>query len=187
MGAVTIHVEYDTKYRQRQKIMAFINKLSANLPQLLLEIRKETAPEAQDVALEIASTAVDRFYGDYTPNGYGRLGDLYNAYRVSINSDYTINFELGADLMQASHHQSNSYIYNMAMIEGRHGGAPLWRWPYGIWSYWYPQTVPVSDSPYEEIKNEWETYVNGAYLETKIYVIKRLIKQYLRKELNVIG
>lgn len=90
------------------------------------EIPVKAAPE-----IESASRfAVEDWYMAYSPISYDRTESLLNVYDVQPSIG-KINVHLSSDEL-GGHRASNDYIYNLAFIQGWHGGAfqgfpPLWR------------------------------------------------------------
>lgn len=87
---------------------------------------------------EIFEQSVTEFYDAYTPRYYHRTYALYDAYRIKATSN-SIKIQADGSLMPAGiHRASNDYIFDLAFVQGYHGGAftdalggdePLWRVP----------------------------------------------------------
>lgn len=70
----------------------------------------------------IARRTIDLFYGDYDPHKYDRWGDLYNAFKVTVN-DKVWKIEYKSSFMKYPHRASNEYIFMLSFVSGYHGGA----------------------------------------------------------------
>ena len=122
----------------------------------------------------IVKTAIDSYYDSYEPHIYQRQESLYSAFQVELtHAGFDLVFDEGN--MRGGHRISNEYIYDVMFKKGYHGGAPhngnyYWRYPspqfaseLGIPPYitWYPFGPAIqTESPWERIQAEWETYRN---------------------------
>ena len=128
----------------------------------LMAVVKETneiyADKLSDKVLMVCISAIDRFYDEYTPKYYDRLGTLYNVYEVNQSKNYiTVLFDSSA---LSGHRVSNDYIYNTVFLQGYHGGAWV-----GIDRPYYRTNVCFTDwgdpakrshSPFQDIKRKVE-------------------------------
>ena len=149
------------------------------LKQLCKEIKKELKPIADDIAevvndsskikrditeetttaiyedlYYIMDSCIDKFYESYTPKFYKREHSLYHAYKVKIN-DCIIGWDFSPSYMpdgyDHEHRATNEYIFQMAFVEGYHGGAntiaenKVEKWgkhPHDG-QYWYRTAPPI--------------------------------------------
>lgn len=121
---------------------------------------------------QIARNVIDEFYESYDPIYYAddRWGDLYNAYKVTVNNKVW-KIEYGAQFMKYRHRASNEYIFELAFEWGYHGGA--WNGPnhpepgvpyyrkYPFYKQWSRPATFASFSPYRSIEEKVEKYFDN--------------------------
>ena len=91
----------------------------------LLEISENYADELREHFNIIAESAIEDFYKDYTPAGYARKYDMYNAYKITVElDDFEINYDVEFDPKYMKYHGDlNDYLFNIVFEQGWHGGA----------------------------------------------------------------
>ncbi|HAU86959.1 MAG TPA: hypothetical protein DCW90_16155 [Lachnospiraceae bacterium] len=123
---ISIKVDTSGLKRAANKINKLANSIETAKNKTNEEIPVKAAPE-----IESASRfAVEDWYMAYNPNSYERTESLLNVYDVQPQIG-AINVHLSSGEL-GGHRASNEYIYNLAFIQGWHGGAfqgfpPLWR------------------------------------------------------------
>lgn len=131
---------------------------------------------------------------------YKRKYDLKNVYNLDVTKNGDFIFELGSEFMKKKHRVDNEYIYEKMFEEGWHGGAHdgpghpnpgknYWRTPsvddeeHGIkaYSYWWDKPAAKSTSPYENIINKWNSYMNGQGKKMELETWALTTKKYLTR------
>ena len=196
-------ITYELTVNQQAEI---INKIARDVDEIAEKVNKKIVKYAYDKANEICKSAVDSFYGDYTPNLYKkRIGSLYTAYDIRIINGSQLKFSLGDEFMKGKHRVSNKYIYDTMFKEGWHGGAHkgknhpnpgdhYWRTPPSArmmyveeydemvyvkpWTFWFPVPAAKSASPYDEIKENWNEFVDGEGKQKLLQVLSDVLDDY---------
>lgn len=118
---------------------------------------------------EIGKHVISKWYATYEPIYYHRQMSLKHAYDVKLHgTDYSVVFDSSL-ISSFQHHQDNDYIYQIAFIEGYHGGdtfggeskgsphphpgIPYWRTPFPYFTSW-GRPAKRSWSPYYEMVNQ---------------------------------
>ena len=152
-----------------KKLLRMVLQAMDDIPQIADDVYQKYSKEAKEYLDYIGRTAVDDFYSDYDPHIYNRQYDLYNAYRIHIN---TKRWEIVTDpgFMKKTHRVSNQYIFDWAFKFGYHGGAfdgpghpngvePYYRtFPY--YKTWSNPAVRAGFSPYLQIEEEATKYLD---------------------------
>lgn len=134
--------------------------------------------EAKFELEKISESAVQSFYDDYKPQFYKRVEDLYNAYRIDIDTyNHQRIIEFGSEFMKYEHHQENDLIYWIAFINGIHGGFPTQdfqgRVPMGVFSEFSSNPQPSSTPPIDVILKQVPD-VFDKYLDKDMEIIDKL-------------
>ena len=145
---------------------------------MILEAKQGFSQDDDEIEFQlnkIGETAVRDWYNDYSPRFYRRTEDLFNAYKVTVDhQEHTRDFEVGSEFMEYAHHQDNDLIYQIAFVNGIHGGFPkqnfAGRVPVGIFSEFSSNSQPQSASPRDAIQPQ----------------VQQLLKDYDDKELKVV-
>ena len=108
--------------RSLKKLQRLLNDFPNKVQELAEKNDYIYQKKAKREMTQIARMAVDNFYDSYAPHVYDRWGDLYNAFKVTVNNsiwkiDYKSNY------MRYRHRVSNDYIFELSFIGGYHGGA----------------------------------------------------------------
>lgn len=123
---ISIKIDASGLNRTANKIEKLVNSIETAAKKTNSEILIKATPE-----IESASRfAVEDWYMAFNPNSYERTESLLHVYDVQPFVG-EINVHLSSDEL-GGHRASNDYIYNLAFIQGWHGGAfqgfpPLWR------------------------------------------------------------
>ena len=171
---------------------------------------KESYPKKLKEALEDAARyEIARWYAEYDPHLYNRQRGLYHAYKITTDV-FSYDIEFGPEFMDEAginHRATNEYIYNLAFMEGYHGGAkyvrdgkvqrgsephpnpgtPYWRTPAGKYTHWFEDPAPMGESPYERVNRAMDRVITiyeqalEASLNDILNRIERSINSYLRK------
>ena len=189
---------------QQQNII--LNRIVRNADKIAEEVNQKLVKYVYNKANEICKSAVDSFYSDYEPKLYKkRKGSLYTAYDIRIINGSQLKFTLGDEFMKGKHRVSNTYIYDTMFKEGWHGGAHkgnghpnpgdhYWRTPPSPrmmyieeydemayvrpWTFWYHRPANRSVSPYDEIKKNWEDFVEGEGKEKLRKTLDNVLDDY---------
>lgn len=149
----------------------------------------------------ICRTVIDDFYSDYMPNKrtgvdpvyYNRTYDLYNVYKINVDLDKW-EVEFSPSFMHFNHHQGNDYVYEIAFVQGYHGGSygkdtpiprtPYYRGPYPEYTNW---TTPAkrSLSPKEQMEDLTQECMDTAFEKfEKLLHRESVLTEHLTKRIN---
>ena len=159
--------------RDKIAFAKFWDRKIQEVEKIILKERK-MYDEMYDYLDYICRSVIDDFYSDYMPKGsdpifYTRQYDLYNVYRINIVSGlWEVKYD--HEFMKKKHRESNKYIYDIAFINGYHGGAvsgdghpangiPYWRTPFPTFDNW-GRPAAISKSPYLTMEKETQDYLD---------------------------
>lgn len=171
---VTISLEYQITDAEND-ILKFLKK---NANKMAQEINELLAKDQLYHAKEICISAVDAFYGAYTPLAYQRKYSLYDAFDVGIRNSDTFTFQIGDEMMSA-HHQPNEYVFDVTFMNGYHGG-PIWRTPIPYYTEILGPAMK-SESPWSNIITNWTNYLHGEYQTNKRLFANQIGAKYASK------
>lgn len=176
MAQITVEVDTDDFYDQ---LISFVKQ---NAKQIVYDINSVMAHEQYLKAKQICNVAITNWYNAYTPLAYRRNFGLFDGFDVGIRNGEVLIFEIGPENMTGYYHQGSEYVFEIAFMQGFHGG-PIWRTPIPFF------TQPLcpaeqSESPYSQIKREWDNYSNGEFLQRQQEVADDVIMKYAQKFVN---
>lgn len=178
---------------QVQKLVSYgTDKIQAEINQTIGEIEEQ---ELQT----IFESAVNQYYGAYSPKYYHRKKDFYDILETKV---LDTGFEATMSSSNLSGHRvSNEYIYLVMFKHGFHGGAwsgdethfkeglkmtiphpspgvPYWRtWPY---FYYWSRPAFYSEAPFNAIVSMWNAWVDEHDNDTwKTNIAMAIIYKYI--------
>lgn len=179
--------------------------------QIAREANQILAQEQMNHAQKFIKTAIATFHAAYDPVMYTRQdGSLEKFAHPQIqngkNGDI-FTFDFGPEY--SGGYDNTEAVYFWVFKKGYHGGAPsgtrhhmyygqlismphphpgipYWGTPTPYYSLWYGIPAPQSTSPYEMIKQQWMTYIKGAYQRKKDEVKQQMVRKYLFSIKNVL-
>lgn len=157
-----------------KKLQRLLSQFGDKIDEQTNKIEYKYRKEGNKTINYIARSVIDEFYGKYDPYYYDRWGDLYNVFKVTVNSkvwkiDYSPSF------MKYKHDVSNEYIYMLSFEYGYHGGAwkgkdhpepgvPYYR-TFPTYKTWSRPAKFASFSPYTEIENRVNKYLDEVNID----------------------
>lgn len=163
---------------------AWFSRLLARIPQSKSIANKATKEKALKDIMRAKIKSVRSFYASYSPKYYARCYSLYNFLTIREVGEAGIQLKMD-DSKLDGHRVSPSYIYQLVVKEGYHGGAisgppdaagrphpggPRWRTPdisvdqqnaYKYWGYQAPQTDSIFkmfNERIDELQPQWSQY-----------------------------
>lgn len=105
-----------------EQLQAIKEYLIPHFDECYKKAMKAAAPDIREGFVEICSTAVRRYYANYTPRVYKRTRSLFDMYKFVLKGDQ-MEFLLDGDLSDKTHRIPNDYIFDVMFKLGQHGGA----------------------------------------------------------------
>lgn len=188
------NIEYEIN---QENVKEYWDYLSKNIESIYRELWENTVDKLYSYARKIVKDTIDAFYGEYPRRSYDPKGDLYNAVDIEIQDGWKLKIEIGYDMMQFEHHQSNLFVYNNSFVEGYHGGSwgidkhgeiaavPYYRTP-PYFDSWYDSMGPApksSQSPKKTIIDGINKYNKKTFIPYQ----KRELRKMIGKIVNKIG
>lgn len=159
-----------------------ISKIIKDTKEQQKKVNRKYNKQVKENLNKIAISSINRFY-DYETN-YKRKWDLYNAYKVNVNSrEWSILFD---SKYMHEHGSLNDYIFNIAFLDGYHGGAnsgrnhpnpgePWLRGGYNFSQWLRPATL--TESPFHMISKEATRYLDETKQKSQDEFEKPIIEE----------
>lgn len=158
--------------RSAKKLIRDLKKTKESLVKSAENIDKKYVKELKSNLEYIGRTTIDMFYESYDPTSYQRKYDLYNTYNIMVTEKkYEVNFS--ESYMKYRHRVSNSYIYDIAFLQGYHGGAnsgpnhpepgvPWWKdFSNGSRGKNWLEPAAKTSSPYQHMRKRMSDYISS--------------------------
>lgn len=127
---------------------------------------------------EIFQEVVSGWYGEYTPNIYGRNESMFDVLETDVGEDY-FGIEFNPNAMTI---MNNGYtVYELTFKSGYHGGAQApdgvmrYRAPVPFYTRWW-SAASASRPPYEEMLEKCDAYAKGEGLAQLREIYRRNLR-----------
>lgn len=173
-----------------------LNDCISNISIITNELIRKYTKIAADEIRELCRQAVSNFYSLYDPHYYRRTDSLRKAFKISFDENEGIlKVDYSPDYMPDTHRAPTDYIFDIAFVEGYHGGSSkIAPEKEGKWGkhpntgemYWrQPPLVYGVRHPYTKWGRPAEQSVSPyLYIQEGFPILEREINNRLQTEYN---